>query len=113
MSPHDKTKRVKLLNQDWKIGNAADFLNLSSQEARYIELKVGLAQYLQKKRTAKHLTQANLAKMIHSSQSRVAKMEQSDSTVSVDLLVRSLFALGTSRIELAKVFSHNQFKKAA
>ncbi|MDD5674054.1 MAG: helix-turn-helix transcriptional regulator [Chitinivibrionales bacterium] len=109
----NKAKRAKLQQYGWKTGDAADFLNLSPEETHYLELKVALAQYLQKKRTHKHLTQASLAKMVHSSQSRVAKMEQSDATVSVDLLVRSLFALGTSRTELARVFSQNQFKKAA
>lgn len=40
--------------------------------------------------------------MIHSSQSRVAKMEAGDPTASLDLLVKSLLAMGASRRDLAR-----------
>jgi transcriptional regulator with XRE-family HTH domain len=56
---------------------------------------------LEKKRKVKHLTQHQLAEILSSSQSRVAKMEKGDTSVSLDLLIRSLLALGTSRNELA------------
>jgi predicted XRE-type DNA-binding protein len=101
----EKGKLLKLKEHGWKEGNAADFLGLSREEAEYVELKVSLALYLQKKRQAKHMTQKKLAELIHSSQSRVAKMEKSDSTVSIDLMVRSLLALGTSKTELAKAIA--------
>ena len=51
------------------------------------------------------LTQADLAKLLRSSQSRVAKMEIGDPSVSLDLLVRSLLALGASTIELSRIIS--------
>lgn len=100
-----KKKSLKLQQHGWQVGNAADFLGLSQEESAYVELKVSLAHYLQKKRQAKHMTQNDLARLIHSSQSRVAKIEKSDSTVSIDLMVRSLLALGTSKAELAKALS--------
>ena len=90
----DKAKRKRLESAGWKIGTANDFLNLSSEESAYIELKLQLAKNLQKRRIEKKLTQTEVARMLKSSQSRVAKMEAGDPTVSVDLLIRSLLTLG-------------------
>jgi ribosome-binding protein aMBF1 (putative translation factor) len=101
----EKKKLLKLQERGWKVGNASDFLELSQEESAYVELKVSLSQYLQKKRQTRHMTQETLARLMHSSQSRVAKMEKSDSTVSIDLMVRSLLALGTSKTELAKAMT--------
>jgi transcriptional regulator with XRE-family HTH domain len=73
----------------------------------FIELKIIFAEYLQEKRSEKQLTQNQVASLIKSSQSRVAKMEKNDPTVSLDLMVRSLFALGTgtSKHEIARALS--------
>jgi DNA-binding XRE family transcriptional regulator len=98
----EKRKLLKLREHGWKTGDASEFLGLSKEEAAYVELKVALARYLQKKRQSRHLTQEELARLIHSSQSRVAKIESSDPTVSIDLMVRSLLALGISRSELCR-----------
>ncbi len=54
------------------------------------------------------MTQEDLARLIKSSQSRVAKMEAGDPTVSIDLLIRSLLALGTNKNTLAKMLSSRQ-----
>jgi hypothetical protein len=101
----ERKKIVKLQERGWKVGDASDFLQLTREETAYVELKVSLARYLQKKRQTKHLTQEGLARLIHSSQSRVAKMEKSDSSVSIDLMVRSLLVLGASKTELAHAIS--------
>jgi predicted metal-binding transcription factor (methanogenesis marker protein 9) len=90
----DKAKRKRLESAGWKVGTANDLLNLSSEEFAYIELKLQLAKNLQKRRIEKKLTQTEVARMLKSSQSRVAKMEAGDPTVSVDLLIRSLLTLG-------------------
>ena len=90
----DKAKRKRLESAGWKVGTANDFLKLSSEESAYIELKLQLAKNLQKRRIEKKLTQTEVAHMLKSSQSRVAKMEAGDPTVSVDLLIRSLLTLG-------------------
>jgi transcriptional regulator with XRE-family HTH domain len=71
----------------------------------YIELKLELSRKLKASRTSKKLTQAELARVVKSSQSRVAKMEAGDPTVSIDLLVKSLLALGVSKKELGQVIS--------
>ena len=92
----DKAKQKRLESAGWKIGTANEFLNLSPEESAYIELKLNLAKNLQKRRIEKKLTQTAMARMIKSSQSRVAKMEAGDPTVSIDLIIKSLLALGAS-----------------
>ena len=98
----DKIKRKKLESKEWKIGTVQKFLSLSPEESAYIELKLTLAKNLQRRRRTLNLTQTALARRLKSSQSRIAKMESGDPSVSVDLLVRSLLALGISRHTLRR-----------
>jgi DNA-binding XRE family transcriptional regulator len=100
-----ESKRKKLESKGWKVGNAKDFLELSDDEEAYIELRLRLAEGLKARRQAHGITQVAMARTIKSSQSRVAKMEAGDPTVSLDLLVRSLFALGASNRELAAIIA--------
>jgi DNA-binding XRE family transcriptional regulator len=101
-----KTARKKRLEaKGWKIGNSTEFLGLSSEEAAYVELKLALSKNLQATRKGKNLTQEELARLLKSSQSRIAKMEAGDPTVSLDLLVRSLLALGASRKTLSRILA--------
>ncbi len=97
-----KAKIKKLEAKGWKVGSAEDFLGLSTEEAVYVEVKLAFSDLLRKLREDQKLTQIAAAKRLHSSQSRVAKMEAGDPSVSLDLLVRSLLALGASNIDLAK-----------
>ena len=90
-------KKKRLEANGWKVGSTTEFLNLSSEEVAYIELKLALSKALQDLRKSKKLTQVDLARRIKSSQSRVAKMEAADASVTIDLMFRSLFALGASR----------------
>ena len=98
-------KRQRLEARGWKVGTAQEFLHLSPEEAAYVELKVRLAIGLRDWRRRRKLTQADLAKRLQSSQSRIAKMEAGDPSVSLDLLIRSLLILGTSRRELSRIMS--------
>ncbi len=98
-----KEKRKRLEGTAWKIGSAKDFLGLSEEEFAYIELKIRLAEGLRKRRRVKGLSQVDLAAKLQSSQSRVAKMEAGDPSVSLDLLIRSLITLGASDRELSKI----------
>lgn len=100
-----KTKKEKLKKAGWKTGSATDFLELSPEEAAFIELKLALASDLKRRRESKNITQTQLARLLRSSQSRVAKMEAGDPTVSLDLLLRSLLFLGASPKQLAKIFA--------
>ena len=96
-------KKKKLEEAGWKVGDAKDFLGLTPREQEYIELKMSLAKSLSKTRKEKHLTQTEFAKRLGSSQSRVAKMEAADSSVSIDLLVKSLIELDVSKRRLSKM----------
>jgi DNA-binding XRE family transcriptional regulator len=96
-------KRRQLERAGWRVGDARDFLALSDDEAQFVEIKLALARRLRQLREKRNWTQAELAKCVGSSQSRVAKMEAADPTVSVDLLVRSLLAIGADRRELGRI----------
>jgi len=103
-----KEKKEKLEKKGWKVGSADDFLGLTHEESTYIDLKLRLSENLRTLRKKQHMTQLQLAKRIHSSQSRVAKMEVGDPTVSLDLIIRSLLALGASNQELANSISSSK-----
>jgi predicted XRE-type DNA-binding protein len=122
MSPRDKPlawlsvrrdKRRRLERAGWKTGDAADFLQLSDEERRFIETKLALAAGLRRWRESLGLTQTDVAERIGSSQSRVAKMEVADRTVSTDLLLRSLFRLGANRRDVARLLSDTRRTRAA
>jgi DNA-binding XRE family transcriptional regulator len=100
-----KTKKRALEAAGWRVGTAADFLGLSKEEAALIEMKLGLAATLRQRRVARKLTQTQLAKRLGSSQSRVAKMEAADPSVSIDLLVRTLLDLGATRVQVANAMT--------
>ena len=106
-------KKRKLEAAGWQVGTAGQLLGLSKQEAELVELKLALARGLRSRRQARRLTQGRLAKLIGSSQSRVAKMEAADSTVTLDLLVRSLLATGATRRELARIIDQSIRSSAA
>ena len=99
----EDSKRKKLEANGWKVGTVSDFLNLTQAESEYIELKLLLSRNLQKKRVAQNITQVKLAKLLHSSQSRVAKMEAGDKSVSIDLILNSFFALGATNKDIGKI----------
>jgi ribosome-binding protein aMBF1 (putative translation factor) len=90
----NKAVKKRLERRGWKIGSAADFAGLRREEEALVEVKLELAEALRKHRQKAELTQADLAKRIGSSQSRVAKMEAGDPSVAIDLLVRALLAIG-------------------
>jgi len=91
--------------KDVRVAGTREFLELSDAEAQFLEIKFSLARMLRQCREQNHLSQAQLAKKIGSSQSRVAKMEAGDPSVSVDLLMRSLLAVGENPRELGRTVS--------
>ena len=100
----DTAKRNRLAKAGWKVSSADEFLGLSKEEAAYLEVKLNLAKAFSEKRKSLGLSQVAIAKRIKSSQSRVAKMEAGDPTVSIDLLVKSLLALGETTKTLQQAF---------
>ncbi len=103
----DKKKLQRLEAAGWKFGNAEDFLELSPSEAALVELRLRLSDKLKRRRQAMKMSQAAFAKALRSSQSRVAKMEANDATVSLDLLIRSLVGSGVTLQELSEALSDN------
>ena len=100
-----KEKKKRLEAKGWRVGTAKDFLGLTDEESAYIELKIRLAEGLRQRRQEKGLSQVDLATKLQSSQSRVAKMEAGDPSVSLDLLIRSLITLGASERELSRIIA--------
>ncbi len=100
-----QSKKALLEKRGWKVGSAQEFLGLTAEEVALVEMKLALSEGLRERRLKKKLTQDDVAKMLESSQSRVAKMEAADPSVSLDLLVRALLILGASRREIARVMS--------
>lgn len=106
-------KRRQLERAGWVIGDASDFLGLSADERRFVEVKLALADGLRRRREQLGLTQTQVAERFGSSQSRVAKMEAAHRTVSTDLLLRFLFRLGASPSDVARLFSQKPRGRAA
>jgi predicted XRE-type DNA-binding protein len=98
-----ESKRKRLAARGWKAGETAEFLGLTQEEERLLDLRLRLAEGLRQRRLQRQLTQSEVARTLRSSQSRVAKMEAADPSVSIDLLVRSLLALGATNRDLSRL----------
>ena len=90
-----KANKERLERAGWTVGNAGDFLGLSPEEEYLVEIRLALGDEVRASRKRANLTQMALAKRIGSSQSRVAKIETGDPTVSIDLQMRALLAAGS------------------
>jgi Helix-turn-helix. len=90
-------RKLKNLGNGWVEGSVQDFLDLNDAEMQLIETRLAISRLLKETRQQKKLTQAVVAEKLHTSQSRLAKMEAGDSSVSLDLLLRSLYSLGVTR----------------
>ena len=100
-----QSKIKKLRRAGFRVGTVQDFLQLSAGEMALIELKIRLIDRLKSARHSAGISQHQLAKLISSSQSRVAKMEAGSSDVSLDLICKSLFALGVSRRDVGRTIA--------
>ncbi|HZF11014.1 MAG TPA: helix-turn-helix domain-containing protein [Thermoanaerobaculia bacterium] len=101
----DQQKKARLEAAGWKVGSAEEFLGMTAEESAYVDLRLKLSDAVRDRRKKRGLTQLQLAELLRSSQSRVAKVEAADETVSLDLLVRTLLALGASDQDLARVIA--------
>ena len=103
----DATKRKAIEAAGWKVGSAEDFLQLSDEEARLVALKLSLISAVKKSRIKRKLSQIDLAQRMKSSQSRIAKIEAGDPSVSLDLIVRALIASGATTRDIQVAFTTN------
>lgn len=103
-----QSKREKLRKLGYRVTNTQEFLGLSDEEMALIDLKISLIEKLKETRSLKKITQHQLARLIHSSQPRIALLEQGSPDVSLDLICRALFAMGVGRRELGKVITSSR-----
>src|SRR5258706_5739439 len=100
-------KLRRLRAPGWKIGSTRNFLRLTDEEAMLVELKVSLAGALKQTRQKHRLSQVDLALRMGSSQSRVAKVEAGDPSVSLDLIATAVLAIcANSHDVMQAVLSH-------
>ena len=107
-----RSKQEKLENAGWRVGSAADFLELTEEEELLVNIKLLLAKKVRELREQLDITQQQLAKQMKSSQSRIAKMEGLEGSVSLDLLVRSLGSLGATQEQIGGFLSYGGGKKS-
>lgn len=100
-------KLARLQAAGWKVGGAEGFLQLSEEEARLVALKLSLINAVKKSRIKRKLSQIDLAQRMKSSQSRIAKIEAGDPSVSLDLIVRALIASGATTRDIQAAFTAN------
>jgi ParB-like chromosome segregation protein Spo0J len=108
-----RVRKQRLKRAGWVAGDSAQFLQLSVEENRFIQLKLALAAGVRELRERRGFTQAALADRLGSSQSRVAKMEAADRSVSLDLIMRSLFTIGATGTDIAKWIKRAETVRAA
>ena len=106
-------KRRRLEAAGGKVEDAPEFLEMTEEEVAVVEIKLGLADTVREERTRRKMTQSQLGRLLGSSQSRVAKMEAADPSVSIDLLVRSLLRMGVSKKRVASRMATPTQRKGA
>ena len=100
----EQTKQELLEAKGWKIGSVSDFLDLTPAETIIVEIKLALSHSLKEHRQ-KNMTQAELASKIGSSQPRIAKAENGDASVSIELLMRALLATGATPKDIGQIIA--------
>lgn len=98
-------KKRKLEEAGWHVGNVQEFLTLSDEDMKLIEIRIALGKVLKEQREKNGYTQLQFAKAIKSSQSRIAKMENGDNNITIDLLLRSLLFLHTPKNKICNTFA--------
>ena len=100
----ENAKRRRLERAGWRVRGAADFLDLTPEDAALMEIRAGLSRALKHRRQAR-MTQAELAARLGLSQPRVARAERSARSISIDLLIRALLATGAGPKEIARAIA--------
>ncbi|WP_407890267.1 helix-turn-helix domain-containing protein [Scytonema sp. NUACC26] len=100
----DRDKKERLEAKGWKVGTVSEFLELTPEETALVEIRLALSRTLNERRQ-RLMTQAELADKIHSSQPRIAKAENGDVSVSIELLIRAILATGATPQEIGQVIA--------
>ncbi|HEY9448972.1 MAG TPA: helix-turn-helix transcriptional regulator [Gemmatimonadaceae bacterium] len=101
----DRKKQKRLEAAGWQVGSTAHCLELTPEDEQLVEMRISLSAKLREVRQRWLWTQTVLARRLGSSQSRVAKMEAGDRSVSLDLLIRGLFAAGASPRDIGRALA--------
>ena len=83
-------------------------MQLNDEEAQLVALKLALISAVKKSRIQRKLAQIDLAQRTKSSQSRIAKIEAGDPSVSLDLIVSALIASGATTRDIQAAFTANE-----
>ena len=90
-----REKRAKLEAAGFKLTNTKDWIGLTIEESRIVEMRIALAQELEKIRKEKGITQGELARRMGTKQSGIARMINNPDSSTLDNLMKGLIALGT------------------
>ena len=101
----DAIKKARVEAAGFRVTTAEEFLGLTAEEVEIVYVRLALGDYLRQLRRERHWTQAHVAERIGSSQSRIAKMEAADQSVSLDLMFKALFSLGASSCDVGRVIA--------
>jgi predicted XRE-type DNA-binding protein len=101
----DEATKARLEAAGWRVGTAAEFLEMSPDEEALMEMRFALRKLLKVCREENHLSQKDLAERLGSKQPRVSKIEAADPTVSTDLLLRALVAAGATPGRIAQAIA--------
>lgn len=97
-----QTKQDKLRKVGYRVIGTQEFLGLSDMEMELIDLKIALIEKLKQTRAARNLTQQQVAALVGTSQSRIAALERGRGDATLDLICRTLFALGMTRKQIGQ-----------
>jgi transcriptional regulator with XRE-family HTH domain len=100
----EQAKKERLESKGWKIGTVSDFLELTPEETLFVEIKLALSRSLKDRRQGT-MTQVELASKIGSSQPRIAKAENGDASVSIELLIRAMLAAGATPKDIGQIIA--------
>jgi hypothetical protein len=107
------SKREAMEAAGWASGDAGDFLGLTDEERRLVELRLAVSRAVRRRRVDANLTQQQVAAKIRSSQSRVAKIEAGAADVPLDPMFSGLFAVGGGVDDLARRRSKGPVRRPA
>ena len=99
-------KKARIREMGGRVTTVEEWLDLSSEEVDFLDMKIRLAEAVKERRRARHLSQAEAADLLGTSQGRVSKLERG--LASLDQLTWSWLALGGSREELARVLASSR-----
>jgi hypothetical protein len=99
----EPAKRARLEAQGWRFGNVAEFLALTPEESTLVEMKVALRAAL--RRRSAHLSEADVAKRVHSSVKAGLTQEDDMRGVSLEWLIRAMLAVGATSQEIGSVIA--------